>query len=168
MIWSVFTPCSRSSSTTTRSTHSWIFPERPSRDRGGDPKIWYVHSTLSEASATRDEERRTRLLLASAGPWEARSVVRYGSSPQAQRRRSAAVSLRDAPYWSVISRRASSMTGVYRKGRNSQVGSRSLLGAHVAFAFGSHERCEAVFRCPNPVSRQQPQGELYRPRPRTC
>ena len=63
---------------------------------------------------------------------------------------------------------ASSMTGVSRKRPKSQFGSRSLLGAYVAFAFGSHERCEAVFRCPNPVSRQQPQGELYRPRPRTC
>jgi hypothetical protein len=34
---------------------------------GGDLKIWYVHTTLSEAAATRDEERRTRLLLALAG-----------------------------------------------------------------------------------------------------
>jgi hypothetical protein len=74
----------------------------------------------------------------------------------------------DAPHWSVISRRASSMTGVYRKPRKSQFGSRSLLGADVAFAFASHERCEAVFRCPNPVSRQQRQGELHWPKPRTC
>ena len=134
---------------------------------GGDLKIWYVHTTLSEASATRDEERRTRLLLA-GGPWEARSVVRYRSSQRTQRRRSAAVSSRDAPYWSVISRRASSTTGVSRQRRKSQFGSCTLLGAYVAFDFGSHERCEAVFRCPNPVSRQQPQGELHWAKPRTC
>ena len=109
----------------------------PSRDRGGDLKIWYVHTTLSEAAATRDEERRTRLLLALAGLGKARSVVRYGSSQRTQRRRSAAVSLRDAPHWSVISCRASSITGVSRKRRKSQFGSRSLLGAYVAFAFGS-------------------------------
>ena len=35
-----------------------------------------------------------------------------------------------------LSCRASSMTGVYRMGRKSQFGSRSLLGAYVAFAFG--------------------------------
>jgi hypothetical protein len=59
-------------------------------------------------------------------------------------------------------------TGVYRKGRKSQFGSRGLLGAYVVFAFGSHERCEAVFRCANPVSRQQPHRELHWAKPRTC
>lgn len=103
----------------------------------GRPEICYVLTTLSEASSTREEERRTRLLLALAGLGKLVQSSVTAAPKGTQRRRSAAVSLRDAPHWSVISRRASSMTGVYRMGRKSQFGSRSLLGAYVAFAFGS-------------------------------
>jgi hypothetical protein len=42
----------------------------------GDLKIWYVHTTLSEAAATRDEDRRTRLLLALTGLGQ--RVASYG------------------------------------------------------------------------------------------
>jgi hypothetical protein len=113
--------------------------------------MWDVHGGYTDSLVARTHN----YLFLPPAPSGLGGLART-AAPNGPKEAQRAVSWRDAPHGSVYSlpRFLHDWALAFEKWRKSPLGSRSLLGAYVASLLGLNERCEAVFRCPNPVSRQ--------------